>query len=51
MATPAELVADLKWTRERHRKRPRLADITHDEAMLAALELSPHDEPDSRLTI
>jgi hypothetical protein len=38
----AELLADLKRTRERHRKRPRLADITHDEAMLAALEVSPH---------
>jgi hypothetical protein len=25
--------SDLKWTREQHRKRPRLADITHDEAM------------------
>ena len=42
----AELLADLKRTRERHRKRPRLQDITHDEAMLAALDVSPHAADD-----
>ena len=42
----AELLADLKWTRERQRKRPQLADITHDEAMLAALEVSPYAADD-----
>jgi hypothetical protein len=42
----AELLADLKRTRERHRKRPRLEDIAHDEAMLAALEVSPHAADD-----
>lgn len=40
------LLADLERTRERHRKRPRLEDITHDEAMLAALEVSPHAADD-----
>ena len=42
----AELIADLKRTRKRHRKRPRLEDITHDEAMLAALEVSPYAADD-----
>ena len=42
----AELLADLQRTRERHRKRPRPEDIAHDEAMLTALEVSPHAADD-----
>ena len=42
----AELLADLERTRERHRKRPRPEDIEHDEAMLTALEVSPHAADD-----
>lgn len=40
----AELIADLERHRERQKKRPKLyvTDIAHDEAILRALECSPH---------